>query len=266
MERLNSKSARKLSELLLHVYEPLALAEYRPRMLECIGRVIEHEMLCHNEINGPGGASLSVLRPAVENFEPLRAIFFQHAHEHPSLSHLIATGDTRAVKTSDFVSQREFRSRAIYREFYRKLHVRYQLTFGFRTQSGGLAFIAVSRWHCDFTEQEREVISMFRPHFVQAYQRAALREAVNGEPDYGPEALTAREREVLRWVAQGETNGGIARILGVSLPTVKTHVAHIFQKLRVETRTGACRLALEQGLAFEARRSAIPLSLQQVRN
>jgi DNA-binding CsgD family transcriptional regulator len=244
MERLTSKSARTLSELLLAVYEPLSLAEYRPRMLECIGRAIAHEMLCHNEINRAGGTSITVLRPQVENFEPLRAVFFQHAHEHPSLSHLIATGDTGAVKISDFVSQREFRSRAVYQEFYRKLHVRYQLTFGFQTDSGALAFVAVSRWHSDFTEQERAVLSLFRPHFIQAYRRAALRQTANTINGNCLVPLSLREREVLHWLSEGKTNAEIAQILGVSVATVKTHVARIFEKLHVETRTAACRVAL----------------------
>jgi DNA-binding CsgD family transcriptional regulator len=246
MERLTSRSARTLSELLLAVYEPLSLAEYRPRMLECIGRAIDHEMLCHNEINGPGGASISVLRPEVENFEALRAVFFQHAHEHPSLGHLIATGDTRAVKTSDFISQREFRSRAIYREFYRKLRVRYQLTFGFQADSGALAFVAVSRWHTDFTEQERAVLSLFRPHFIQAYRRAASRQTTHAANGNGLMPLSTREREVLHWLSEGKTNADIAQILGVSLATVKTHVGRIFEKLHVETRTAACRVAWDE--------------------
>ena len=255
MQKLDSGSACQLSQLLLGVYEPLSLEDYRHRMLECIGRVIENELVCHNEINGPGGTSLTVLRPQIENFEPLRQVFFKHAHEHPSLNHLIETGDTRAVKTSDFVAQPEFRSRGIYREFYRKLRVRYQLTFAFKTETGALGFVAVSRWHRDFTEQERAVLTLFRPHFIQAYHRAATRTSSNGNGNHrangGAAAewnLSTREREVLHWLADGKTNAEIARILGVSLATVKTHVGRVLEKLQVETRTGACRRALELGL------------------
>ena len=253
MERLDSGSARQLSQLLLGVYEPLSLVDYRQRMLECIGRVIENELVCHNEINGPGGASLSVLRPAIENFEPLRSVFFQHAHEHPSLNHLIETGDTRAVKTSDFISQAEFRRRGIYRHFYRKLRVRYQLTFGFKTDTGALGVVAVSRWDRDFSEQERAVLTLFRPHFVQAYHRAATRPQQNGLTNGNGNGahhlnLSAREREVLHWLADGKTNADIACILGVSLATVKTHVGRVLEKLQVETRTAACRRAMDLGL------------------
>ncbi len=60
--------------------------------------------------------------------------------------------------------------------------------------------------------------------------------------------LTARETEVLHWIAQGKTNNEIASILGAQTGTVKKHVEHIFEKLGVETRTAAATLALTNSL------------------
>lgn len=51
--------------------------------------------------------------------------------------------------------------------------------------------------------------------------------------------LTARERDVLVWVAKGKTNGEIGLILAVSPRTVQKHLENIFRKLGVETRTMA---------------------------
>jgi DNA-binding NarL/FixJ family response regulator len=51
--------------------------------------------------------------------------------------------------------------------------------------------------------------------------------------------LTRRELEVLRMLAEGETNAGIARRLIVSEDTVKTHVKHILRKLGVRNRSQA---------------------------
>ncbi len=59
-------------------------------------------------------------------------------------------------------------------------------------------------------------------------------------------ALTAREREVLDWIARGKTNQEIAIILAMRTATVKKHVEHILQKLGVETRTAAAAMALER--------------------
>jgi DNA-binding NarL/FixJ family response regulator len=63
-----------------------------------------------------------------------------------------------------------------------------------------------------------------------------------------PEALTDRELEVLRLVADGDSNQDIARKLVVSLATVKTHINHIFGKLDAETRVQVVARARTQGL------------------
>lgn len=57
-------------------------------------------------------------------------------------------------------------------------------------------------------------------------------------------ALSPREQEVLRALAQGCRNKEIAAALGVSVGTVKTHLRHIFRKLKVADRTSAVLLAL----------------------
>ena len=55
-----------------------------------------------------------------------------------------------------------------------------------------------------------------------------------------PRALTARELEVVEWIAAGKRNREIGKILGCSSRTVQKHVEHILEKLQVETRTAVC--------------------------
>jgi DNA-binding NarL/FixJ family response regulator len=57
--------------------------------------------------------------------------------------------------------------------------------------------------------------------------------------------LTAREAEVLSWVAAGKTNRDIAEILGMSPRTVNKHLEHIYVKLGVETRAAAAAIAVQ---------------------
>jgi DNA-binding NarL/FixJ family response regulator len=64
----------------------------------------------------------------------------------------------------------------------------------------------------------------------------------------GRVSLTDRELDVLRAVARGEANKEIAASLGISEPTVKAHLVRIFDKLGVENRTSAARVARQQGL------------------
>lgn len=64
----------------------------------------------------------------------------------------------------------------------------------------------------------------------------------------GRPALTTREREVLALLREGRTNRDIARTLFVSVPTVKTHLAHIYAKLGAANRNEALGRAAALGL------------------
>lgn len=81
-------------------------------------------------------------------------------------------------------------------------------------------------------------------------ERATL-DKVELTPDYSSSkplealGLTAREAEVLLWVAQGKSNPDIAGILGCAENTVKVHLARIFEKLGVENRNAASMQAVD---------------------
>jgi DNA-binding CsgD family transcriptional regulator len=73
---------------------------------------------------------------------------------------------------------------------------------------------------------------------------------VEGQPSGEEQAirqrlnLTAREAEVLLWIARGKANRDIGQILGLSPRTVNKHLEQIYAKLGVENRTAAAALAL----------------------
>jgi DNA-binding NarL/FixJ family response regulator len=69
------------------------------------------------------------------------------------------------------------------------------------------------------------------------------------EPTTDSVRLTARERDVLRLIADGCSNDAIARQLSLSLHTVRTHVQSILSKLRVHSKLQAAAFARDHGLA-----------------
>lgn len=60
--------------------------------------------------------------------------------------------------------------------------------------------------------------------------------------------LTPREREILCHLAEGRSNKGIARVLGITDGTVKLHVKAILRKLAVHSRVEAAVIAVEKDL------------------
>ncbi|MGH8890141.1 MAG: helix-turn-helix domain-containing protein [Acidothermaceae bacterium] len=83
----------------------------------------------------------------------------------------------------------------------------------------------------DFTERDRAILFLLRPHLREIYA------AQRADPQLP--SLTERQLELVELVAQGRTNGQIARHLGISEGTVRKHLENIFERLGVNNRTAA---------------------------
>lgn len=113
-------------------------------------------------------------------------------------------------------------------------------------------------------DEPEEIDRAYEEHGVYAFIEKALfdrknfirivREAVNSaqplenKPPSRLLELTEREREVLGLMAQGYTNRQIGEVLLITPNTVKKHVDHVLQKLRVNNRAGAVAVAMQAGL------------------
>lgn len=95
-----------------------------------------------------------------------------------------------------------------------------------------------------------------RQELLDAVRIRLAREELRGKggtfkPDFSSHAplerlgLSAREAEVLLWMAQGKSDADIGLVLGISPATAKKHAAHVYQKLGVENRHAAAVRALE---------------------
>jgi NarL family two-component system response regulator LiaR len=84
------------------------------------------------------------------------------------------------------------------------------------------------------------------PAVTQAMLRD-MRQPAPAPPSPEP-ALTTREREVLRGLAQGQSNQEIAETLNIEKTTVRSHISSILNKLDLDNRTQAALYAVEMGL------------------
>ena len=69
-----------------------------------------------------------------------------------------------------------------------------------------------------------------------------------GEERDSYDALTEREREILKLVAEGYTNNQIGERLFISPKTVDTHRTHIMDKLNLHSRAELVKYAMRRGL------------------
>jgi DNA-binding CsgD family transcriptional regulator len=84
-------------------------------------------------------------------------------------------------------------------------------------------------------EREVMLMQMLEPALVRAWSRPKAKPSAQLAASLL--GLTGREAEIAQAVAKGQTDKTIAQALGISIWTVRTHLTHLFEKLRVPNRT-----------------------------
>jgi DNA-binding CsgD family transcriptional regulator len=162
----------------------------------------------------------------------------------------IRSGDLRSVTlVSDFYSARQWHSTIPHTDFFGPLGIEHVLQLclpGPNPAEQGL-HPAEQRPHgpCsaakmmlfrtpgpDFSERDRDLLALLQPHLHQAYLDAERRR-------HSAPRLTARQRELMRLIAAGHTNAKIARQLGITEGTVRSHLEDIYTRLQVCNRAAA---------------------------
>jgi DNA-binding CsgD family transcriptional regulator len=167
-------------------------------------------------------------------------VFWTHYWDCLICTHPVRTGDLRAVvKTSDFYSTRQWHSTGMYTDCIRPQGIEHHLMLALPELADAAA--APGRYlrmvlhrgpGPGFSERDRALLVLLRPHLYQAYLDAERRR-------HPIPRLTPRQNDLLRLLAAGHTNAQIARRLGISEGTVRTHLENIYEKLGVSSRTAA---------------------------
>ncbi len=166
--------------------------------------------------------------------------FWEHFWDCQPCSYPDRTGDLRSiVQVTDFYSVREFHSTGMYCDVYRPQGFEHHIGLilpeppGPHMGAGRTARLFFLRGPGPaFSARDRALLTLLRPHMQQALLDAEGRR--NPVPD-----LTPRHWELLHLIAAGRTNTQIARQLGLSEGTVRTHLENIYTRLEVSNRTAA---------------------------
>jgi DNA-binding CsgD family transcriptional regulator len=236
---------RQLSDGLAELYAPATApggADYAARLVNVAARLVHADSCSYNHIGGGPWLLAFLVEPAdVAAFPDGAQLLQQHLHEHPVLAYVRASGDGRARRISDFLSDRQFRSLGLYHDFYRRRGVDHQATIMVSAPGGGLIAVALNRQRHDFSSEDLELFDLLRIHVGQAAAIALLTQpgpATSPDSEASP-LLTPRQARILQLVADGQSDRGIARILGISTRTVQAHLQHTYRVLDVTSRTEA---------------------------
>jgi DNA-binding CsgD family transcriptional regulator len=164
----------RLASLLPDLYSAQTLETFSKHVVELMPRLIPGGTYGYNETNFARRRFEVLADPTFdERGTPhAEATLARLMHLHPMVVHN-RNSDQRALKMSDLISQRQFHRLELYDAVYRRARVEYLMTGGFEVSSAGdIVTLAFGRESMDFSEDERELLNLLRPHLRQAYANA----------------------------------------------------------------------------------------------
>jgi DNA-binding CsgD family transcriptional regulator len=234
---LSAGPLRGLIAGLDELYSQATVADYPDRVIGVVLSMLPVDSCSYNHIGASGVLDWRVKPGDVTAFPDAAQLFRQHMHQHPVLASHRDTGNGAAQRISDFLSDRQFRSLGLHRDFYRPRGVNYQLGISVPAPDRGLIAIALNRELRDFSDDETELLDLLRPHLRQS---AAIWHRLNTEEDTRADGvLTPRQARIVELIAAGHSDRAIGRVLGISTRTVHAHLRNIYRALDVTSRTEA---------------------------
>jgi DNA-binding CsgD family transcriptional regulator len=162
-----------LVRLLPDLYSARTLDEFPTHVVSLLPRLIAADSWGFNETNFSHRRFETFANPSLDARVPdADEDLARLMHQHPMVLHN-RNSDQRALKMSDLLSQRQYHRLELYELVYRPARVEYLMTGGFEVSpAGNIGTLAFGRETMDFSEDDRELLDLFRPHLRQAYENA----------------------------------------------------------------------------------------------
>ncbi|MBD2252372.1 helix-turn-helix domain-containing protein [Nostoc parmelioides] len=187
MQRLKHSDWQRMLEFLRSLYVPCSLDQFPTQILTALPKLVGAETFSIGSFN-MGSAPFSTrfytfpryeVGMAAESFTSQRQNFFAH----PVAQHYLQTLDEQALAISDFFSEQEFQRREAFYAFFQSFGLADQMSVFFKLpsirnadqfhQGQNHLVLSISRDRRNFTERDRLILNLIRPHLQQAYENIA---------------------------------------------------------------------------------------------
>jgi len=180
MPRLTQNEFELLLDCIRELHTHRSLTGLRAWLLDQIlPKLIPSDWISYNEVDlrNPEN-TLSILKPEANViFEQLFPRFKEVLHQHPLITRQMQLADFPVHKISDFLTQQAYHELELYRDVYQPMGVEYQIAATVRLDPDHVTAFALSRQRDDYTERDRTILEMLRPHLVVAFNNLALSNA-----------------------------------------------------------------------------------------
>lgn len=180
METLSHNDILALNSAIGELYAIRNIESFHKRVFFCLRGIVSCDMASYNEYVTPLRI-VKVINDSPEHirlFHKLKPAFDEHIHEHPFVHHLT---EEHPWKTSDSLTGDSFRGLSIYNEYYKHLDIENQAIINLPMSQGNGALYALSRKRPDFSERDRLILTLLRPHLINALRNIIEMERLKGE-------------------------------------------------------------------------------------
>ncbi len=205
---LPARDVRNVLDFIGEAHGAGDLDELRSFMPAGLAGLVRTDYASYNEVGSDGVVHATVAFPEV----PPESIaeWSRYAHQNPLVRRHSATRDGRAYRFSDVARWSELEDLELFRDFYRSLGVRHQIAFTLPSPPQLTFGLALSRGGRDYSERDREILNLTRPHLIQAYRNVQAREragrlieALRGGVDASGEAIAIVDGGVVTFASRG---------------------------------------------------------------
>lgn len=171
---LRQADLRAAFEFLLTVQSMPDADAFADALVASAGRVIPADLISYNEIDPVRRRAYFLANPADAVFPGAQAVLEAHMDENPLVVHHARTGDGSARMWSDFITQRQLHETALYDGLFQPLGVERQMVATLPAPPPLLIGLVFMRGGRDFSERDRAMLDLLRPHLLAAYETARL--------------------------------------------------------------------------------------------
>lgn len=196
MERLRSTDFRAATRFLQDLYELRELRSYQTQLMARLPTVIPCDAVIYGENNFRTRMSRGFSDPPEAFDEKAARAYSRFAHASP-LIRAYRRGKGSAVKYSDFLTRREFHATPLYNEFFRPRGVEFRIAKGLPGPPGLVTAVYLDRSARDFSERDRLLLNLLRPHFNQSYRNAVMVSAMRDELSMIDQGLELVDRGIV---------------------------------------------------------------------
>lgn len=171
---LTQQDVELLVEGVARLAVPMTIESLRHESVRVVFRLVPSVSVSWNEIRADGQIDV-VGVPEPEPWPGGEEAFARALASHPVIAHTRRTNDGRPCAISDFWTIDQLHASRLYQDFYANLDTEDQLSFTIPT-TDVLIGVAVNRDRPGFSQRDRTVANLLRPHILQAYRNAVLSE------------------------------------------------------------------------------------------